>query len=96
MSPPTKKAPKRNVVWRFFDFVIAIIFAIYIVPAAKRSLFPDQMTRIENILRRSSMEGYNLAVDRQNDLKIILTVYNGGRSVTTVPAVRACRPTRSG
>lgn len=29
------------------------------------------------------MEGYNLAIDRKSESKIILTVYNGGRSVTT-------------
>ncbi len=83
MSTPSKKGPKRNVLWRFFDFFIAITFAIYIVPAAKQSFFPDQMTRLEKMLRQSSMEGYNLAIDRQHELKIILTVYNGGQSITT-------------
>lgn len=29
------------------------------------------------------MDGYSLAVDRQHDLKIVLTVYNGGQSITT-------------
>ena len=83
MITPSKKGPKRNVLWRFFDFFIAIAFAIYLVPAAKQALFPDQMTRLEKMLRQSSMEGYNLAVDRQHELKIILTVYNGGQSITT-------------
>ncbi|MGD9366988.1 MAG: hypothetical protein PVH87_14920 [Desulfobacteraceae bacterium] len=35
------------------------------------------------MLRRSSMEGYHLAIDRKSESKIILTAYNGGRSITT-------------
>lgn len=83
MTVPNKKNPKKNPIWQFVGFFIAIIFGLYIIPAAKHSLFPDQMTRLEKMLRRSSMEGYHLAIDRKSESKIILTVYNGGRSVTT-------------
>ena len=41
------------------------------------------MTRLEKMLRRSTVDGYHLAVDRQHELKIVLTVYNGGESITT-------------
>ncbi len=83
MDTPRKKGIKKNPLLRLVEFLIAITFAVYIVPAAKHTLFPDQMTRLEKMLRRSAMDGYNLAVDRQHDLKIILTVYNGGQSITT-------------
>jgi hypothetical protein len=83
MTAHSKKGFKRNPWWRMVDVIIAITFAIYIVPAVKHALFPDQLTRLEKMLRRSSMDGYNLAIDRQHELKMILTVYNGGQSITT-------------
>jgi hypothetical protein len=83
MTAPRKKGLKRNPFWRIVDIVIAIAVGVYIVPAAKHSLFPDQMTRLEKMLRRSTMDGCKLAVDRQHELKIVLTVYNGARSITT-------------
>jgi len=77
------KGTKKNQLLRFIEFLIAMTFAVYIVPAAKNTLFPDQMTRLENMLRRSAMDGYHLAVDRKDELEIILTVYNGGQSIST-------------
>lgn len=41
------------------------------------------MTRLEKMLRRSALDGYDLAVDHQDEFKIILTAYDGGRSITT-------------
>lgn len=83
MTVPNKKNSKKNPILQFVGFFIALILGLYIIPAAKHSLFPDQMTRLEKMLRRSSMEGYNLVIDRKSESKIILTVYNGGRSLTT-------------
>ncbi|MEJ2157462.1 MAG: hypothetical protein P8X96_19200 [Desulfobacteraceae bacterium] len=65
------------------EFLFIIIIISYVVPAVKHSLFPDQMTRLEKMLRHSNMDGYHLAVDRQSEAEIILTVFNGGRSITT-------------
>lgn len=62
---------------------LILIFVAYVVPEVKHTFFPDQMTRLEKMLRRSSMKGYNLAVDRKSLTKIVLTAYNGGRSITT-------------
>ncbi len=83
IDAPKKKGIKKNPLLLLVEFLIAITFAIYIVPAAKHTLFPDQMTRLENMLRRTTMEGYDLAVDRKSEAEIILTVFNGGRSITT-------------
>ena len=62
---------------------MVVIVAAYVVPTAKHALFPNQMTRLEKMLRRSSMDGYHLAVDRKSESEIVLTVFTGGRSITT-------------
>lgn len=62
---------------------MVVIVAAYAVPAAKHALFPNQMTRLEKMLRHSSMEGYRIAVDRKSESEIVLTVFTGGRSITT-------------
>lgn len=69
--------------WRLIELPLILIFVAYIVPSVKHTLFPDQMTRLEKMLRRSAMDGYNLSVDRKSETKIILTVFNGGRSIAT-------------
>lgn len=74
-----KKKPIR---WLVELFVVVIVSA-YVVPDVKSQLFPDQMTRIENMLRRSSMEGYHLVVDRKSVSEINLSVFSGARSITT-------------
>ncbi len=61
------KGTKKSQLLRFIEFLIAMTFAVYIVPAAKKTLFPDQMTRLENMLRQSAMDGYHLAVDRKDE-----------------------------
>lgn len=68
MEPSNKKITTLR---RLVELPLILIFVAYIVPSVKHTLFPDQMTRLEKMLRRSSMDGYNLAVDRQHDLKII-------------------------
>lgn len=83
MAVTRKKSIKGNPIYRFVEFLLAIIFAIYIVPEVKNTFFPDDMTRLEKMLRRSVMDGYQLAVDRRSNSKIVLTVYNGGESIVT-------------
>ncbi len=83
MSTQEKTGFKKRPLLKIVEFLITITFVVYIVPMAKHALFPDQMTRLEKMLRRSSMVGYNFAVDRKSETKIILTVFNGGRSITT-------------
>jgi hypothetical protein len=83
ISAPNKKGLKNNPLWRFIELPLILVFVAYIVPTAKHALFPDQMTRLEKMLQRSPVVGYNLAVDRKSETKIILTVYNGGQSITT-------------
>jgi hypothetical protein len=83
MIKPEKKGRKRHILWRFFDFFVAIAIAIYAVPAVKKALFPDQMTRLEKLLRQSSMRGYDLAVDHEEESQIILSVFDGGQSIVT-------------
>jgi hypothetical protein len=82
MDTSNKKNLKKSL-RRLIELPLILIFVAYIVPTAKHTLFPDQITRLEKMLRRSSMDGYNLAVDRKSEPEIILTVFNGGRSVTT-------------
>lgn len=74
---------KKNKTWKFVSHFLIALGIIYFYPAAKHSLFPDKMTSIEKLLRQSNMSNYQLAVDRQSDAKIILTVFSGGRSITT-------------
>jgi hypothetical protein len=83
MVEQKKGGPKRKLFLRIVDIIIAIIFGIYIVPAVKHTFFPDQMTQLTKMLQDSSMNGYNLAVDHRDEFKIILTTYDGGRSITT-------------
>jgi hypothetical protein len=83
MGSQKKGDSKRKPFLRVIDIIIAIIFGIYIVPSVKHTFFPDQMTRISKMLQRSSMNSYDLAVDHQDEFKIILTVYDGGKSITT-------------
>jgi len=68
---------------KFMGLCVVLIMVGYVVPNAKDALFPNQMTRIERMLRRSTMVGYRLAVDRQGDTRLILTAYDGGKSITT-------------
>jgi hypothetical protein len=63
-------------------FLVAFLI-IYYYPHVKQFFFPSQMTRFEKMFRQSEMDGYQLAVDRKSLSKIILTVYNGGQSITT-------------
>jgi hypothetical protein len=79
MSTPGKKNPIR---W-LIELLIVVTVAAYAAPTIKHALFPDQMTRLEKMLRQSTMAGYNLAVDRKHEREIILTVYNGAQSITT-------------
>jgi len=83
LSAQGKTDFKKHTLLKIVEFLITITFVAYIVPAAKHTLFPDQMTRLEKMLRRSSMDGYNLAIDRKSETKIILTAFNGGQSITT-------------
>jgi hypothetical protein len=83
MNMPGKKGKKQHPIRQLVELILIIVFVAYVVPTVKHTLFPNQMTRLEKMLRRSSMEGYHLAIDRKSKSKIILTVYNGGRSVTT-------------
>jgi hypothetical protein len=73
---------KLHFVHQVLDLLLIIIVVIYVIPAAKNTLFPTQMTRIENMLRNSTLKGYHIAVDRKDDLEFILTVFDGGKSIT--------------
>ena len=83
MSAPYKRSLKNSLLWRCLELPLILVFVVYIVPAAKHALFPDQMTRLEEMLRNSTMDGYHLAVDRKSRAEILLTVFDGGRSITT-------------
>lgn len=67
---------------KLFEFILIAIVAVYVVPIAKRALFPSQMDLLENALRDTSFKEYHVAVDRKDDLEIILTVFDGAKSVT--------------
>jgi len=67
---------------KFIEFILVASVAVFIIPAAKRAFFPNQMDRLEGALRDFRMEGYHVAVDRKDDLEIILTVFDGGKSIT--------------
>jgi hypothetical protein len=46
----------------------------YVIPGVKHWLFPDQMTRIENMLRRSTCKECQLEVFRRDERFIRLTI----------------------
>jgi len=83
MPKPDKQKSKIARGCEFASRLLIVFCIIYFYPYAKNALFPNQMTRIENMLRRSPMEGYHLAVDRKSPSEIIITVFSGARSVTT-------------
>jgi len=83
MGTPSKTRSKKHPLMQFAELLFIIIFISYVVPEVKHSLLPDQMTRLEKMLRRSAMDGYQLAVDHNSESKITLTVYNGDHSITT-------------
>ena len=56
-TPIKKKKP-----WlRFIELPLILVFVAYIVPAAKHALFPDQMTRVEKMLRVNFLNGEDWA-----------------------------------
>ena len=75
-------AGKQRLTHQVFDLFLIILVVIYVIPAAKHALFPTQMTRIEKMLRNSKLKRYHLAVDRKDELEIILTAFDGGESVS--------------
>jgi hypothetical protein len=83
MAPQKREGSKRKPFLRILDIIVAIIVVLYIVPAVKHTFFPDQMTRLAKMLRRTTMNGYDLAVDHRDEFQIILTTYDGGRSIAT-------------
>jgi hypothetical protein len=70
-------------VWGFASQFLLVFCIVYFYPEVKNTLFPDRMTRLENMFRRSSMAGYHLAIDRKSVSEINLSVFNGARSITT-------------
>lgn len=83
MPNPDKKDSKIRQIWGFVSRFLIALCIIYFYPEIKHKLFPDQMTRLEKMLRRSHMNEYHLAVDRKSESEIVLTVFIGGRSITT-------------
>ncbi len=83
MRVPKKKELKKNPIRWVVELLLILTFVGYVVPDVKHAFFPNQMTRLEKMLRQSTMDGYHLAVDRQSESKIILTVFTGARSITT-------------
>jgi len=83
MRVPKKKELKKNPIRWVVELLLILTFVGYVVPDVKHALFPNQMTHLEKMLRQSTMDGYHLAVDRQSESKIILTVFTGARSITT-------------
>ena len=74
MTAPDKKALNIKQIWGFvWRFLIALCI-IYFYPDLKHALFPDQMTRLEKMLRRSAINGCKLEVKRRDERLILLTV----------------------
>jgi hypothetical protein len=83
MSAPVNKGLNIKSIWRFVSHFLIFLLIIHFYPDLKKAIFPDQMTRLEQMLRRSTMNRYHLAIDRKDERKIILTVFSGGQSLTT-------------
>jgi hypothetical protein len=77
------KKRKATDFWGIVSRIILVLATMYFVSFARHYFFPDDMTRLEKMLRHSVMDGYQLAIDRQSKGEIVLTVYNGGQSIVT-------------
>lgn len=82
MPPKEKKESAINKISKFASKFIVVFCIIYFYPVLKNALFPTQMTRLEKMLRNSPMQEYQLSVDRKSELEIVLTVYDGDKSIT--------------
>ena len=75
-------AGKKNTIRQIIELVLVVIVVAYLIPAVKGSIFPAQMDKVEKMLRNASMKGCQLAVDRRSKSEIVLTVYDGDKSVS--------------
>lgn len=73
-----KRDKKKSIIRQAFELLLVMAFAgffsVYVVPGVKHWLFPDQMTRLENLLRRSVCKECQLDVFRRDDHFIRLTI----------------------
>ena len=83
MTALNEEGLKTKAIWRYLTRFMIVLFLMYFLPIAKHNLFPGQIVRLEKMLRGTTMVRYNLAIDRKKETKMILTVYDGGRSITT-------------
>ncbi|MGD9366319.1 MAG: hypothetical protein PVH87_11515 [Desulfobacteraceae bacterium] len=59
-------------------------FVVYVIPIVKHWLFPDQMDRLENLLRRSVFRECALKVERRDEFTIFITLErNSAPHITT-------------
>lgn len=82
MPPKDKKESAINKILRFASYFIVALCIIFFYPELKKAVFPTQIMRLEKMLRNSSMQEYLLSVDRKSELEIVLTVYDGDKSIT--------------
>lgn len=73
---------KKTIFRQVFELILIVTVVVYIIPAVKDTIFPTKMDRFEKMLRKASMQGYRLAVDRKSKSEIVLTVYDGDNSIT--------------
>ncbi len=79
-----KKSIMRQATELLLVMAFAGFFSVYVVPGVKHWLFPDQMTRLENILRRSVLSECSLNVERRDEFTIFITIErNSAPRITT-------------
>lgn len=74
MTATEKNVVKKSLLRRTIELLLILVFVAYVVPGVKHALFPDQMTRLEKMLRRSAINGCKLEVKRRDERLILLTV----------------------
>ncbi len=88
MTIADKTNSHKTPVRRLFELTLIIVVVAYVVPSIKDALFPDQMTQLEKMLRRSVFAGCSFKVERRDRLTLIATVEFPGRAPITTQIYR--------
>lgn len=88
--PGQRRRVKRGVakLWVVVKWVLVFVFILFALPALKQLLFPDLMTRMEKMLRRSGLAQCVVDVARESESLILLNVKASGESPIAVELYR--------
>lgn len=88
MSAAAHKGQKKRSKWHIVLQILIAFVIIHYYPDVKKALFPDQMTRLEKLLRHSNTGDCNFTVERRDQLTILLTLKQKAASPITTEIYR--------